>query len=118
METKLKYGPTNKEKRMSWERAIEFILQWEGGYVNDPQDPGGETKYGVAKRSYPKEDIANLTIERAKEIAFEDFWKSVDIWGLPSDIKIMLFDMAYNCGVVTAKKYLQKAVGVDPDGVI
>ena len=44
---------------------IERVLVHEGGYVNDPRDPGGETKYGIAKRSYPGVDIRNLTRAQA-----------------------------------------------------
>ena len=47
---------------------IEVVLHHEGGYVNDPVDPGGETNFGIAKRSHPDVDIANLTKEGAKEI--------------------------------------------------
>ena len=47
---------------------IEKVLEHEGGYVNDPKDLGGETKYGITKRFYPDIDIKNLTIEQAKEI--------------------------------------------------
>ena len=47
---------------------IEIVLHHEGGYVNDPKDPGGETNFGIAKRSHPDVDIKNLTIDGAKEI--------------------------------------------------
>ena len=47
---------------------IEVVLHHEGGYVNDPKDPGGETNFGIAKRSHPDVDIKNLTEEGAKEI--------------------------------------------------
>ena len=39
-----------------FERAIDKTLAWEGGYVNDPKDPGGETKYGISKRAHPDVD--------------------------------------------------------------
>lgn len=54
--------------------AIELILKHEGGYVNDPSDRGGETKYGISKKSYPELDIASLTKEHAKEIYSQDYW--------------------------------------------
>ena len=40
-----------------WQLASDWILQTEGGYVNDPADPGGETKYGISKKAYPTVDI-------------------------------------------------------------
>src|SRR5690606_28008981 len=51
-------------------RAVEVVLKHEGGYVNNPSDPGGETKYGISKRSYPELDIANLTQEDAIAIYY------------------------------------------------
>lgn len=53
---------------------MPWLLKWEGGYDNDPDDPGGETKYGIDKRSHPKEDIRNLTKERATQIYWEEYW--------------------------------------------
>ncbi|MBI5843910.1 MAG: hypothetical protein HZB23_04475 [Deltaproteobacteria bacterium] len=45
----------------------------EGGYVNDPADPGGETRFGISRRAYPNEDIKALTRERAAEIYYRDY---------------------------------------------
>lgn len=60
---------------VSFDTAIEYVLQNEGGYVNDPADPGGETNFGISKRSYPNVDIRNLTRDGAKAIYLRDFWK-------------------------------------------
>jgi lysozyme family protein len=57
-----------------FDQAVEFVLGHEGGYSNDPNDPGGETNFGISKRSYPDVDIKNLTREGAKEIYRRDFW--------------------------------------------
>jgi lysozyme family protein len=54
--------------------AIREVLANEGGYVNDPQDPGGETNHGISKRSYPELDIASLTPAQAIEIYYRDWW--------------------------------------------
>jgi len=48
--------------------AFGHVLQMEGGYVNDPNDPGGEMKYGISRRQYPMEDIHDLTLDRAVEL--------------------------------------------------
>jgi len=50
-----------------FDEIIEVVLEHEGGYVNDPDDPGGETNFGIAKRSHPDVDIKNLTKEGAKK---------------------------------------------------
>jgi lysozyme family protein len=55
--------------------AMQPIFRWEGGYVNDPDDRGGETKYGITKKRYPNLDIKNLTKEKAAELYYDDFWK-------------------------------------------
>jgi len=54
--------------------AIDLVLKHEGGYVNDPADPGGETNFGISKRSYPLLDIKNLTRAQAGSIYQKDFW--------------------------------------------
>jgi lysozyme family protein len=54
--------------RESFDAAISFVLSHEGGYSFDENDPGGETRWGISKRSHPNEDIKNLTVDRAKEI--------------------------------------------------
>ena len=51
---------------VKFDEIIEVVLHHEGGYVNDPKDPGGETNFGIAKRSHPDVDIKNLTKDGAK----------------------------------------------------
>lgn len=103
---------------MMFDRAFEIVLRHEGGYVNDPRDPGGETKYGISKRAYPKEDIANLTTARAKEIYRRDYWAKIKGDDLPWPIALAVFDSAVNCGVSRAAKWLQESIGTNADGVI
>jgi lysozyme family protein len=55
--------------------AVEYVLANEGGYVNDPADPGGETNFGISKRQYPLLDIRNLTRPEAVDIYQRDYWK-------------------------------------------
>ena len=57
-----------------FEKAFKYVIYNEGGYVNDPSDLGGETKYGISKRSYPNLDIKHLTLEQARKIYFCDYW--------------------------------------------
>lgn len=111
LETEIKYPE-------AFEKAFATTLIFEGGYVNDPKDKGGETKYGISKKSYPKEDIKNLTIERAKEIYFKDYWNVSHCSEFPEKIAIHLFDMSVNHGSTQAIKMLQEAIGAVPDGVI
>ena len=102
---------------MSFDQAIEFTLRQEGGYVNHPQDPGGETKYGISKRAYPNLDIKSLTISDAKDIYYKDYWIPAKCEEMPQDVAIAVFDMAVNSGIVTATKCLQRALGIADDGI-
>ena len=88
---------------------VEDILVREGGYVFHKNDPGGETKYGIAKRSHPKEDIKNLTKSRAVEIYEQDYWIPSKASKLPENIMSTYFDMVVNMGQRRAVKILQKA---------
>lgn len=94
---------------MSFDIAFKVLIGHEGGYVNDPQDPGGETKYGISKRSYPNENIFALTLERAKFIYKRDYWDKVRGDVLPYDVAFNLFDGAVNSGVVQSIQWLQRA---------
>ncbi len=101
-----------------WDSAITFVLEQEGGYTIDPKDPGGETNFGISKKSYPDLDIATLTVDEAKDIYMRDFWKPCRCDELPSPFAIALFDSAVNQGVGTAIKILQKTFGLEKDGII
>lgn len=87
---------------MSFDRAVEFILREEGGYVNNPSDPGGETKYGISKRSYPNEDIANLTVDKAKSIYRRDYWNPLGLDAEKYGPALVLMDCAVNQGTKRA----------------
>ena len=70
-------------------RAISFVLKWEGGYVNDPADPGGKTKYGISKRYHPKVDIKALTEKEAADGSTATPEQMLYmIWSLLSDFSI------------------------------
>lgn len=106
-------------------KIIEHTLEFEGGYVNDPVDPGGETKYGISKRAFPLLDIKNLTKERAIAIYYTHYWVKSRA-DLLSDylVSAKYFDLCVNMGLRSAGKLLQKAynaLGFDPlveDGIV
>lgn len=97
---------------------IERVLTHEGGYVNDPRDPGGETKWGIAKRSYPQLDIKSLTREDAIAIYERDFWQRVQGDRLPGPFAFQALDAAVNHGIGNSVRWLQRAAGVADDGII
>jgi lysozyme family protein len=101
-----------------FDRAFRLVVGHEGGYVNHPQDPGGETKFGISKRAYPHLDIPSLTLEQAAKIYRADYWRPLRCADLPWPVAIVLFDGGVNSGVGTAAKLLQLCLGVKADGVI
>lgn len=101
---------------MEFETAFNRIMNYEGDYVNDPDDPGGETKWGISKRSYPNLIIKDLTREDAQNIYRKDFWIPLNISKLSDTITFQLFDFAINSGIQTAIRYFQRALNVADDG--
>jgi hypothetical protein len=88
-----------------FERTMEFVLKWEGGLTNDKDDPGGLTKFGICQRSYPNVDIANLTVEQAKEIYRRDYWEASGADKQPWPACLVMMDAAVNCGVSQSRKW-------------
>lgn len=103
---------------MTFDECFEALLGHEGGYVNNPTDPGGETKFGISKRSYPALNIAELTIDRAKAIYLADYWGPAGCDSVPETLRFDLFDTAVNSGVRAAIRMLQEAVGETTDGIL
>jgi len=100
------------------DRAFAWILQTEGGYVNDPRDPGGETRYGISKRAYPAVEISKLSPDDAKAIYRRDYWDACRCSELPAAVALAVFDAAVNQGVGVAARLLQKALVLAEDGVL
>jgi len=93
-----------------FDKAIQMILSFEGGYVNHPNDPGGETNFGISKRAYPKLDIANLTKEQAIEIYRKDYWEKLCCDSLPTPLNVVLLDFAINSGRKRALEFLNDLI--------
>jgi lysozyme family protein len=92
-----------------FQKAIDYVLANEGGYVNNPSDPGGETNFGISKRAYPFLDIKNLTREEAAAIYQRDYWK---FDGISSQrIATKVFDACVNMGPTQAVRLLQVSLG-------
>lgn len=95
-------------------KIIEYVIdRYEGGYVNDPNDKGGETKYGITKATYPNLDIKNLTKEQAVNIYKRHYWgSSLDSIAQYTSDKLTekVFAFAINAGVGTSVKAIQRAL--------
>lgn len=109
----------SNESDREFQRCIKIVLGFEcrkkkdgtydDGYVNDPHDPGGETKYGISKRAYPSEDIQNLSLVRALELYYRDYWPVAS--GCEWPLNLCVFDCAVNQGTKKAKDWLQNCDG-------
>ena len=112
--------------RTNFEDALEALLKHEGGYVNHPADPGGMTNLGVTKRVWEEwkgqavdeVEMRALTPEKVAPLYKAKYWDMVHGDKLPSGVDMCVFDCAVNSGVKRASKLLQRAIGVDDDGVI
>jgi len=101
----------------SFEPAIQALLDWEGGYVDNPDDPGGKTKYGISKKAYPKLNIDKLTKDKARKIYRRDYWTPAGCDELPAGLDLLVFDTAVNCGTDRAVMMLQEVVRAKQDGI-
>ena len=110
-------GHTHMNYSKSFLTVMDFVLKAEGGLVDNPHDPGGLTNFGISQRSYPNEDIRNLTKDRALAIYFGDYWWPSRCDLLPLPVAFVVMDSAVNCGVRKAIVWLQTEAGAIPDGV-
>lgn len=107
-----------------FEQAVRFVIRWETVYrngtpvaTNDPDDPGGLTKFGIDQRSNPGVDVANLAEKQAVEL-YRREWADCRADRLEWPLALAHFDSAVNVGPGQAARFLQRAVGEDADGVI
>lgn len=102
--------------------VFERVIGHEGGYVNHPDDPGGETNWGITKRvarafGY-QDDMKSLPRELAREIYYQEFWIRANCDRYHPAIGFQLFDIAVNHGIGTAIRMLQRAAEVADDGIV
>lgn len=103
---------------MSFDKSLSIVLTFEGGYSNDPHDPGGETKFGISKKAYPTLDIKALTKDDASILYKRDYWDKCHCDRWAPGVALLVFDTAVNMGIHTAIILLQHVSGANPDGII
>lgn len=117
----------------AFEKAHEFTSRWEGGYVENRNDPGGATKYGISLRFLKQQgldigdidgdgdidvaDIKSLSPEAAAAIMKREFWDALNLDDIKPLCALVVYDAAVNMGPSYARKMAQKALGVTADGV-
>jgi lysozyme family protein len=110
----------------NWETAFEMVLKHEGGFVNNPKDPGGMTNLGVTKkvweefvgREVDEAEMRALTPDAVKPLYKKNYWDKIRGDYLPSGVDYAAYDLAVNSGTGRAAKYLQQIAGVPADGLI
>lgn len=103
---------------MTFETAVNFVLDREGGFVDDPNDPGGATNFGISQSAYPDLNIKLITRENAADIYRQDYWDAMQLDNMPDVLRLTLFDGAVNQGKARATKMLQSILGIVQDGYI
>jgi len=108
----------------NFQECLDLVLKSEGGWVNNPNDPGGETNLGVTKRvwieyvGHPVESLKKLTKEDVAPLYELKYWRPCYCEVLPRGLDFVVFSMGVNAGPGRSVKLLQSAIGCVPDGVI
>ena len=110
----------------NFEQCLAHVLKSEGGYVNNPKDPGGETNLGVTRRVWQSwvgrdltdDEMHQLTPEMVAPLYRAKYWDAIQGDVLPSGLDLCVFDTAVNSGPGRAVKLLQGCIGVATDGAI
>lgn len=109
-----------------FEECLSYVLKHEGGWVNDPHDPGKETNMGVTKATWeawvghpvPDGSLKKLTVEDVEPVYRKKYWDACICDQLPIGVDYVVFDFAVNSGVTRAIRFLQNCAGVEADGII
>ena len=110
----------------NWNDSFAAVLKHEGGFVNNPKDPGGMTNLGVTRsawesylnRSVTEAEMRALTPETVKPFYKAMYWDKIKGDQLPAGVDYAAYDLAVNSGTGRAAKYLQEIAGVTADGAI
>ena len=106
----------------NFDECLKMLLHHEGGYVNHPSDPGGETNLGVTKKVYQEwggtKDMKDLTVEDVAPIYKKNYWDRCKCDDLESGVDWVVFDWAVNSGTGRSAKAIQKICGATQDGAI
>lgn len=110
-----------------FKKALQFVLKWEGGYVNNPNDKGGATNKGITQNTYnnwlkkhnkPFKDVKNISNLEVEEIYYNNYWLAAGCNKMTSKLAVLVFDTAVNMGISRAKQFLKEAQWKYPDKFI
>jgi lysozyme family protein len=107
-----------------FKKALKFVLEREGGYVNNPNDKGGATNKGITQNTYnaylqskgrPTKDVRNITQAEVEDIYYSRYWLTAKCHEMSPKFAVLCFDTAVNMGVGRVKPFLQEAQYMDID---
>lgn len=110
-----------------FDKALSFVLRWEGGYVNNPNDKGGATNKGITQSTYNAwlqskkqnlKDVRHITDEEVRQIYYNNYWLKAGCDKMSEKFAILCFDTAVNMGVGRVKPFLEYAKYTNPDKFI
>ena len=105
---------------MNFDACFDKLLGHEGGYVDRPNDPGGETNWGitvaVARANGYTGDMRAMPVSFARQVYRKQYWDAIRADDLPPALRYATFDGAVNSGNAQAVKWLQRAIGAADDG--
>jgi lysozyme family protein len=107
-----------------FKKALKFVLKWEGGYVNDPDDRGGATNKGITQGTYngwlkskglKPRDVKNITDIEVAQIYYQNYWCKANCNNMSKVFAVLAFDTAVNMGISRVSQFLKAAQYKDPD---
>jgi lysozyme family protein len=105
--------------------SLPFVLRWEAGFVDHPDDPGGRTNKGVTQKVYsawcaskglPNADVKHIADDEVQAIYEQNYWLATSCHLLLDGLNLVQFDTAVNMGPVCSVKILQTTLGCTSDG--
>lgn len=118
--------PFKQKKAINYPKITTLLFQHEGGYVNDPKDPGGATNRGITIGTYSDwlgrkatiNEVKAMPKETADAIYKKNYWDKIRADDLPIGVDAAVFDFGVNSGPARAVRYLQSIVGTPADGIM
>jgi hypothetical protein len=101
-----------------FKKALQFVLKWEGGYVNNPNDKGGATNKGITQGTYnswliskgqQRKDVKFISQSEVEEIYYKNYWLKAGCQNMSKKFAVLSFDTAVNMGVGRVREFLQAA---------
>ena len=105
-----------KTDSILFKKALQFVLKWEGGYVNNPHDKGGATNKGITQSTYnywlksqnlEPQDVRHITEKEVEEIYYKNYWLKAKCDKMSPKFAILVFDTAVNMGLARANQFLK-----------